>query len=60
MSEELSKSNLTNKYVKIAASEKAEAFKALGDRRQKGELGQPYYTTENDKGYFYYIILKTI
>lgn len=51
---------LEHKYVKIPAHEKSELGKTISERVQRGELGRPYYTTENDKGYLYYIILKTI
>lgn len=49
---------LDDKYVKVSANEKAEICKSIGERVQRGELGRPYFTTENDKGYLYYIILK--
>ncbi len=57
---EPTKINLTHKYVKVGCNSTAAEFKLIGERVQKGELGVPYYTIENDKGYFYYIVLKTI
>ncbi len=53
------KIKLDDKYVRIALNDTAANFKIIGDRVQKGELGVPYYTIENDKGILYYIIKKT-
>lgn len=50
------KIKLDDKYVRIVLGDTAINFKSIGDRVQKGELGVPYYTIENDKGYLYYII----
>ena len=52
------KTKLEDKFVKVAMGESSSVFKAIGDRIQKGELGPPYFTTENDKGYLYYLIKK--
>jgi hypothetical protein len=47
------------KYVKISADNKAADFRVIGERILKGGLKHPpYYTIENEKGYFYYEILK--
>lgn len=57
---ERTKVKLDDKYVKMSLSDTAQAFKTIGDRVQKGELGIPYFTFESEKGYLYYIVLKTI
>ena len=49
---------LDEKYVKISSDAKAEEFKAIGERTQRGEVKWAYYTIENDKGFHYYQIIK--
>jgi hypothetical protein len=49
----------SKKYVKIAETESIEKFKELGERVNKKELKWIYYTTENNVGIHYYLILNT-
>ena len=46
-----------NKYHKILANESSQVFKEAGDRVAKKELKWAYYTTENNIGVHYYLIL---
>lgn len=47
-----------NKYVKIALNAKMEERKIFSEKVQRGELKLAYYTTENDIGYHYYLVIK--
>lgn len=47
-----------NKYVRIALNAKMEERKVFSEKVQKGELKLAYYTTENDIGYHYYLVIK--
>ena len=45
-----------NKYFRVKADD-SERFKQAGSMVLSKELKMDYYTTENDKGVFYYLIL---
>lgn len=44
-----------NKYLRVAMDDR-DKLKSAGDRVAMGEMIWSYFTTENDKGYHYYLI----
>jgi len=46
-----------DKYIRIAGNAKAEEFRAIGERVQRGEIKWAYYAVDGDKGYHHYIVL---
>jgi hypothetical protein len=51
------KSKDSRKFIKMAVTQSAEEFKIIGDRVSRKELKWAYYTTENNVGVHYYLIL---
>jgi hypothetical protein len=47
-----------DKYVRIALDAKVEEKNEFGLKVKNGDLKYMYYAIDNDKGYFYYLILK--
>jgi threonine synthase len=48
-----------NKYLKMPITEPSGSFKEVGERVARKELKWAYYTTENNVGVHYYLILNT-
>jgi hypothetical protein len=51
------KSKDSRKFIKMVETQSAEEFKIIGDRVSRKELKWAYYTTENNVGVHYYLIL---
>jgi hypothetical protein len=51
------KKSSKDKFLKVSANESSEFFKEIGERVQKKELKWSYYSTENNSGVHYYLIL---
>jgi len=50
------KSNYSNKFIRIAQDSSREEFRVISDRVAKKEISLAYYAIDNDKGYHYYLI----